>query len=1038
MTNQYIQSIINTRQQQRRNSSAQSSNANVPNYASLKQYNAIPGKPKGYLVKENIFQSVGSSAKGVVNNGVYFVNALKGEGTDYSVGRINDLGKLAGGLGIAAALASTAKNPKAKAMEFVGFSTWFSMMSLWPHIVGAPVKAKTGVDINQEYVDSYGRRKKFFEDSQYLTWDLYSDKELNKMGNKLGVPRNIEDRNSAIQDKAKQVSIQANTLMMMTAGIATPITTALICNVLEKPVSNAIESYQRRKAEHGLKNMFSGDALPGHEKGLKDLRDIIGAEDTVSLDAEAKKELYGFFDERFKGTGIGSGVRKELNEQLKVKPSSLEGEAGERVKEAFRTSIMPSDEVLDSIKGITTSERKAVRRAMEVSAKDFDRMLGGRKTLGSASDIEHSLTAHISARLEKAGVDRTLHSTIIDAAKKGLDEEAVRQKTYTAPTQIIEDIFTVAHNFAGRKRIIGNYAKATIANVADSKTANHWDIYPREIIDALGINGKTAQRIIDNPGDASKLIQEHLEELVKPKNKEKLDAAVRKIAKAIKKVTESEAKDQKTLAKLWRQTVAESGREINPEKFKHLSYAVGQASGLARTATENKIMDTKSSFYRVLLVLDRFSDPKTSTHAKRELVSGMGIDFFSNKGEHRGVKNARDWKKLTDQIFHPLTHVLQGDEHSELREAVNMYNAQIKAPLGSIDGGLRNSMSQIGAFKERNKQLKTEKEDLIRKTFEERLSKLQKSKAPKTEAQQALLDDVAASERKLKELEAQKIRMEEFKQRAVKKFEQEQSAVKKKLHAKAVKRIQKSIDSIKINEVKGKRSNMAFDDKYSSVLLPEAKYQIIIKHEISVHDANVGTVGDQRNGYVKKLREKLIQVVSGEPPEHGKAIFAKAKSQVDLMKKAEEDKKQIEKQLKKISDETLKKELVKKKAKAEAIIDQIKNQELPKMVLDKKYNSVLLSDEESQKMLRSIARYDKALGKIARIVNPIRGDWALRTGKSFRNFVNDAITSQKIKNKWLTRTAIIAGALTGVSLLATSMFGKKNDYNHDVYEYKRK
>jgi len=217
MANPYIQNFINSRQQMRSGSESQNGcgqqacrdelvqEANAPvaqggKKEGILNTNIKPENPKGYIVKENALQAAGSSVTGLAKTGVYFVNAVNGKGTDYTVGRINDGARFLGSLGIAAALASTAKNPKAKMMEFIGFATWFASMSLWPKFLGTAIKATKGVDINQQYVDSYGRRKGFFEDAQYITWDLYKDKDLYKMGDKLGVPQNIENRKDAIRN----------------------------------------------------------------------------------------------------------------------------------------------------------------------------------------------------------------------------------------------------------------------------------------------------------------------------------------------------------------------------------------------------------------------------------------------------------------------------------------------------------------------------------------------------------------------------------------------------------------------------------------------------------------------------------------------------------------------------------------------------------------------------------------------------------------------------------------------------------------------
>ena len=194
-----------------------------------------PETPRGYLVHENFAQGVKSTVGGYVKNAKYAVDAVNGKGNDYSVGKINDLTLRVGGVGIAAILSASAKTPIAKFMEFAGFASFFGAMSLWPKcFIAAPLKAKTGFDVNQEYVDSYGRRKRFFEDSQYLPWDLWDKKEISKIGDKLGIPKNIENRDDHTKAKMKQIATQSTTLWMMTAGFATPLMASLMGNYISK------------------------------------------------------------------------------------------------------------------------------------------------------------------------------------------------------------------------------------------------------------------------------------------------------------------------------------------------------------------------------------------------------------------------------------------------------------------------------------------------------------------------------------------------------------------------------------------------------------------------------------------------------------------------------------------------------------------------------------------------------------------------------------------------------------------------------------
>ena len=131
-------------------------------------------KPSGELIKENFFQSVGRTVKSYGDYAKYFYNAaFKGEGKDYTVGKINDLSIRAGSLGIATVLAASKIFPFARGMEFVGLATWFASMAVWPKILGAPIKALSGVDINQKYKNSDGMIKDVFEDNQYRPMDIY-------------------------------------------------------------------------------------------------------------------------------------------------------------------------------------------------------------------------------------------------------------------------------------------------------------------------------------------------------------------------------------------------------------------------------------------------------------------------------------------------------------------------------------------------------------------------------------------------------------------------------------------------------------------------------------------------------------------------------------------------------------------------------------------------------------------------------------------------------------------------------------------------
>lgn len=199
-------------------------NENKPNYA--------------YIVKENPLNAVASSIQTHAENINNIRKAItKAEGSDYTLGRMNDTTIRMGSLGIASLASSMALSHVGGINEFLGFACWFASMGLSPKIINKMVQVKYGLDLDKEYVDSYGRRKKLFEDPGFICWDLMPKNEIDKIGDRMGIPKNLVNRREAIQEKITQVLIQSKTWMMISAGITTPVFASLIADTLKKPVN---------------------------------------------------------------------------------------------------------------------------------------------------------------------------------------------------------------------------------------------------------------------------------------------------------------------------------------------------------------------------------------------------------------------------------------------------------------------------------------------------------------------------------------------------------------------------------------------------------------------------------------------------------------------------------------------------------------------------------------------------------------------------------------------------------------------------------
>ena len=220
----------------------------------------LPGQ--GHLIHD----SLGNGVKYFFKDIAYDMKAVKdgvlGTANDHQLGRLNDVGLKLGGIGIAAYLASRTTNPKARLMEYIGLAVFLTSMSLYPKLaISGPARLVHGFDIDKQYIDDQGRKKSVFQDSNYIPYDLYrgetKSEDLDVIGDRLGIPRDIENRHDVIKEQMRKIATQNNTLWMLTAGLATPAMTALICCGIENAIGPALERYRNNSTDKNIQNMLS-------------------------------------------------------------------------------------------------------------------------------------------------------------------------------------------------------------------------------------------------------------------------------------------------------------------------------------------------------------------------------------------------------------------------------------------------------------------------------------------------------------------------------------------------------------------------------------------------------------------------------------------------------------------------------------------------------------------------------------------------------------------------------------------------------------
>ncbi len=465
-----------------------------------------PETPKGYLLERN------NIAKNVVQDVAYFGKDIKntgkaiitGKSNDHALGKINDLGLKIGALAIASYLALKRGTAKKKAMEFIGGGAFLTTMAVWPKLtVAKPMEKKFGFNIQQDYVDSQGRRKKFFGDNQYLPWDLWSKEKINKVADHMGIPKDLPDREEFTKRKMQKVALQGNTWILLTSGFATPLITALVCRAAENPVEKFLVNRNIKKAANKVVNMDSSvDKMVANKlfdsfnkqdflnalKGFKD-RDI---------DSEVLTELTKYLDpieELSKDKNISAHVVKaELN--------GARNRLANNLYNSFDTDTLYNNQILTKMKELLSPER------FEELKKCVEEFKGRNKTAVNfkATDL-----------LKEQGFDSDKAGKILNEIRNTQDHDSMFKELRKSlrmdeASKGIKTIYDIQREKRAQVRILANFADAIAGNHKESLYTQVGEEFNKEFIRQINPDYEAIKEFVTK-SDYSNMLHESFEKL---------------------------------------------------------------------------------------------------------------------------------------------------------------------------------------------------------------------------------------------------------------------------------------------------------------------------------------------------------------------------------------------------------------------------------------------------------------------------------------------------------------------------------------------
>lgn len=642
--------------------------------------NVKPDKPKGYLVKTPLYMAPKVYFQDLAKDTYGIVKGVKGKANDHELGKQNDVAMKVGALAIAGYLMSFRQTKLPKLMEVVGVGSFLSSLALWPKLaIALPLKLRTGVDIQQKYVDSYGRKKNFFQDSQYLAWDLYSKDEIKKMGDKMGVPYDVPNRDEVIKEKARKLSVQGNTLWMATAGFATPIMTALICSGLKPAVETLKQKSDLKKTEKMMNSVTGFDSQMAAPKSVrKKLENYLASNKGKKL--ENFDELISLFDWSPRKSNIQKSLMADLDNLLSgasnditpeyvgklydrfCEPLAKVGVSKEDIAKYFEKNNLYGNQAqfVDRLKLVNKESQAGV---LEEATKDI---------LYSIIDSKHSSNAEDMKLL----IDYDGISDVVRSYNRRVLDDSIIGKIRNAHESL--------SNYFAREQVLEKWERARFTDSADSLRTYSSQRITKTILSALGFSSKEIDTLALEGSQTRVLLEQKLDEIAK--DPEKYKKVVKKLAEKYAEYESVMSQDTRVRYGNWVDSMCDSAKTgLKRSGFDNIAEFIGGRSEIVDAATgkvknsrealtgtmryvkkagyDFKDLGAKADFYRIIQTLDfyrRLHDNSFSKYfdiivdgiemrppAYEDVVTAARDALLSGKAGNHATKLGLDYKPNT-------------------------------------------------------------------------------------------------------------------------------------------------------------------------------------------------------------------------------------------------------------------------------------------------------------------------------------------------------------------------------------------------------
>lgn len=501
---------------------------------------------KGYLVENNLATAPVEFAKDSYYTAKSLQKGIAGKANDHELGKLNDLGLKLGGLTIATYLMTKRSTPKTKAMEFIGFGSFLASMAIWPKVaLQWPAQLIHGFNFRKQYVDEQGRKKFVTQDPNYIPFDLYKGKkkseDLSVIGDRMGISKAQKDRNEVVKEQMRKISVQNNTMWMLTAGVATPIMTALTCNLVDKPLGRLTEKMTNNKI-----NKLADD-IDAYTNGDNSVEDKV----IKNVDKASEKKLEGILSAKKGQTVTEQDITKiseALTEGLDTQTKKVAHRDLSYMLTADKT-IVDKETVSDIASNLTEKLDSKYGDGFTASVLDTKKLnehvdnflqANGNPTNGvlepqKAEELRQSLNQFVQDSTDTNSSIRPARKKVIKAMASESIQEVFEKKKAAVLTEesagYISKAGKILRKFRAVDETIGVATHFKAEKAAETVAGNNWGDVTDVLIKELKISPKELNEAKSSEELTAQLFTRKLEELAQdePRYKKTVSAISEKM-----------------------------------------------------------------------------------------------------------------------------------------------------------------------------------------------------------------------------------------------------------------------------------------------------------------------------------------------------------------------------------------------------------------------------------------------------------------------------------------------------------------------------